>query len=204
MNTVPHGETENNESTPKEQRRQIVCIYFKMLLSSQISIFLLVCTSIPQSQSHDYLPGLSVPWPDSIRDPSVELQVALPVIPAFLCLCLILSSSPNTVIKRLSQLPAFSFYDDVAAAHFSHAFLQCQQCATCFTPNYCTADPKHSPKVLSPLNRRSHNKNFVNFVRQEKKGVFFFKYAPYYTRDVLSSNQAFNYMTDSMMFTQHG
>lgn len=168
MNTVPQGETENNESTLKEQRRQIVHIYFKMLLSPQIFIFLLVCTSLPQSQSHDYLPGLSVPWPGSIRDPSVELQVALPVIPAFLCLCLILSSSPNTVIKRLSQLPAFSFYDGVAAAHFSHASLQCQQCATCFTPNYCTADPKHSPKPPSPLNRHSHNS------RPEKKGVFFF------------------------------
>ena len=71
------------------------------------------------------------------------------VILGFLCLRLILYLSANTVIKGLSQLPAFSFCDCVAAAHFSHASLQCQQCATCFAPNYCTADPKHSLQPAS-------------------------------------------------------
>lgn len=82
-----------------------------------------------------------MPWPGSTRNPCEELWVALPVIPGFQRLILYLS--PNAVIKCLSQLPVFSFYDCVAAAHFSHASPQCQQCATCFTANYCTTEPKH-------------------------------------------------------------
>lgn len=71
--------------------------------------------------------------------------LALSVILEFLWPCLILCFSPNTVIKRLSQPPALSFCDCVAAAHFSHASLRCQQGATCFTLNYCTADSLRDP-----------------------------------------------------------
>lgn len=81
----------------------------------------------------------------STADPFGGFGLALSVILDFLWPCLILCFSPNTVIKRLSQPPALSFCDCVAAAHFSHASLRCQQGATCFTLNYCTTDSLRDP-----------------------------------------------------------
>lgn len=112
-----------------------------MSLSSQIFSFLFVYTFTEVMIGY---------W--ACQFPLMELYVLSCVIPAFLCLCLIPSSSPDTVIKRLkSTASLFLLWRQGTAAHISHASPPCQQRATCFAPDCCTADPQTLSET-PPLN----------------------------------------------------